>query len=313
MSFLILHHFLSSPFSEKVRRVLAYKQLPYNSVTVPSAMPKPDVVALTAGYRRTPFLQIGADIYCDTSLICDVLDRIRPDPPLYPSDQSPMARILAQWADSTLFWAAVNYNRGPHGAGYKFGPASGGLPENILQDRKAMGFDVDWVQPADAAPAYRTYLRQLDEQLQLNPYLLGSQPSIADFSAYHVIWLVHLRAVAPVDLLRNCPKLQSWADRIQTLGREMVTDMEALHAIAVAAANVPAEAGKNFLPTGPFEDEHGAIGKPVKIMAESFGKEPTHGELVVATASHYSLRRTDARAGTVHVHFPRIGYVLKTT
>ena len=34
-------------------------------------------------------------------------------------------------------------------------------------------------------------------------------------------------------------------------------------------------------------------------------------ELVAATRMHYTLRRTDARAGTVHVHFPRIGYVLR--
>ena len=33
--------------------------------------------------------------------------------------------------------------------------------------------------------------------------------------------------------------------------------------------------------------------------------------LIAATRTHYSLRRTDPRAGTVHVHFPRIGYVLK--
>ena len=41
------------------------------------------------------------------------------------------------------------------------------------------------------------------------------------------------------------------------------------------------------------------------------GPEPTEGELIAATRMHYSLRRTDPRAGTVHVHFPRIGYVLR--
>ena len=65
---LILHHFAASPFSEKLRLILGYKQLSWKSVTVPGIMPKPDVVALTGGYRRTPFPQIGADIYCDTAL-----------------------------------------------------------------------------------------------------------------------------------------------------------------------------------------------------------------------------------------------------
>jgi hypothetical protein len=33
--------------------------------------------------------------------------------------------------------------------------------------------------------------------------------------------------------------------------------------------------------------------------------------LIAATRTHYSLEREDARAGLVHVHFPRIGYVLR--
>jgi hypothetical protein len=53
------------------------------------------------------------------------------------------------------------------------------------------------------------------------------------------------------------------------------------------------------------------LGSQVTIRSENFGLEPTHGELVAATRMHYTLRRTDERAGLVHVHFPRIGYILK--
>jgi hypothetical protein len=49
----------------------------------------------------------------------------------------------------------------------------------------------------------------------------------------------------------------------------------------------------------------------VVIAAENFGLEPTEGELIAATRTRYSLRRTDDRAGTVHVHFPRVGFTLK--
>jgi glutathione S-transferase len=47
------------------------------------------------------------------------------------------------------------------------------------------------------------------------------------------------------------------------------------------------------------------------VAADTFGPETTQGELIAATRTRYTLRRTDPRAGTVHVHFPRIGYVLK--
>ena len=77
MSQPILHHYPTSPFAEKIRLILGYKKLAWQSVIIPRIMPKPDLTALTGGYRRTPVMQIGADIYCDTALIADVLDNPR--------------------------------------------------------------------------------------------------------------------------------------------------------------------------------------------------------------------------------------------
>ena len=69
LSEIILHHYSESPFAEKIRAILGFKRLNYRSVLVPMMLPKPDVIALTGGYRRTPILQIGSDIYCDTALV----------------------------------------------------------------------------------------------------------------------------------------------------------------------------------------------------------------------------------------------------
>ncbi len=81
----------------------------------------------------------------------------------------------------------------------------------------------------------------------------------------------------------------------------------AQQAIAVAAAATPTPLHDDI-----FQDEHGIpLGRRVLVSAESFGPEPTEGELIAATRMHYTLRRSDARAGTVHVHFPRIGYSLR--
>ena len=123
MSDLILHHYPISPFSEKVRLVFGLKGLAWKSVIIPSIMPKPDVVALTGGFRKTPFLQIGSDIYCDSALICEVLDAIEPQHHLYPDSSKGLARIIAQWADSTLFWAAMAHNLSPKGAAAMFANA----------------------------------------------------------------------------------------------------------------------------------------------------------------------------------------------
>ena len=86
----------------------------------------------------------------------------------------------------------------------------------------------------------------------------------------------------------------------------------AAEAIEVASAAVPMPAGGNLLIDSAFQDDHGIpLGSAVTVAAESFGTETTEGELIAATRTHYSLRRIDPRAGTVHVHFPRIGFVLK--
>ena len=94
---LILHHYDGSPFAEKVRLMLGYKGLAWRSVQIPVIMPKPDLVALTGGYRKTPVLQVGADVYCDTACIARLLERHQPAPALFPAS-APLAPLLAQWA-----------------------------------------------------------------------------------------------------------------------------------------------------------------------------------------------------------------------
>ena len=128
MSQLILHHYPRSPFSEKVRAILGFKGLRWTSVIIPMIMPKPDVLALTGGYRKTPLLQVGADIYCDTALIADVLERLAPTPTLYPAESAGLTRIQAHWADSTLFWTAIAYSFQPAGLQSIFGNQP---PENM--------------------------------------------------------------------------------------------------------------------------------------------------------------------------------------
>jgi glutathione S-transferase len=307
----ILHHYPTSPFSEKIRLILACKQLAWKSVIIPSIMPKPDVLALTGGYRKTPILQIGADIYCDSALICDVLEHLQPTPSIYPEPSKGLARTLAQWADGTLFWAAMAYNLGPKGAAQMFGDA----PEAgraLGEDRKAMSGNMARLRPADAAAAYKSYLRRLSDMLDQQAYLLGSVPCIADFAAYHPLWFTRVCTPVMADILQHTPAVLDWMDRMQAIGPGRMEKFDAAQAIAVAAAAEPMRVGHGLLRDSTFQDEHGIpLGSRVTVTAESFGPEPTEGDLIAATRTHYTLSRRDARAGTVHVHFPRIAYVLR--
>ncbi len=309
MSDLVLHHYPNSPFSEKIRLILGLKELAWKSVVIPNVMPKPDLVALTGGYRRTPVLQIGADIYCDTALICDVLEHRAPQPPLYPPQHKGVSRVLAQWADSTLFWAAMGYNLSPRGAAAMFKDAPPGAAEAFAKDRGAMRTGMVRLPVPDATAAYRSYLRRIAETLDHSPFLLGDAPCIADFAAYHPLWFSRVRNPAVADIFEPVPQVLAWMDRIAAIGHgAMDKQFDATAAIELAQASTPMSIADDEF----FQDEHGiALGSQVTITAESFGLEPSEGTLLAATRMHYTLCRTDERAGTVHVHFPRIGFVLK--
>ena len=304
---LIFHHYPSSPFSEKVRLMLGYKNIPWKSVVIPMVNPKPDLVALTGGYRKTPVLQIGADIYCDTALIADVLEHIQPLPTLYPEPSKGMARILAQWADTTLFWTSMAFNMQSRGLSQLFEHAPPGAAQAFAQDRKAMSAGMLRQRPQDAASAYRSYLRRLSDMLDDRPFVLGDMPCITDFAMYHPLWFTRVRTSVLAGLLDATPAVLDWMDRMAAIGHGTMEKSSALEAIQVAAASTPAALHDDI-----FQNEHGiALGSQVVISAESFGLEPTQGELVAATRMHYTLRLSDERAGLVHVHFPRIGYSLK--
>ena len=307
MTDLLLHHYPASPFAEKVRRILGYKKLAWQSVQIPMVMPKPDLVALTGGYRKTPVLQIGADIYCDTALICDVLEHLQPAPPLYPAHNKGITRVLAQWADSTLFWASIGYSFSPEGVAEMFAGAAPETSKAFAEDRAKMRVAVARVGPADAAAAYKSYLRRLANMLEEQPYLLGQQSCVADFAAYHPLWFTRHRTSVRAGILDATPGVLSWMDRMAAIADTRAGDLSGAQAIAIAAASTPAP-----LHDDTFQNDHGiALGTPVTIAGDSFGPEPTTGELVAATRMHYTLRRVDPVAGLVHVHFPRIGYVLR--
>ena len=309
---LILHHYATSPFSEKIRLIFGSKKLAWKSVHIPSIMPKPDVTALTGGYRKTPFLQVGADIYCDSALICDVLEHVQPEPTLYPAHLKGVCRVFAQWADSTLFWAAMAYNLQPRGAAHMFADAPPEAAKAFGEDRKAMAVNMTRLRPADATSAYRSYLRRIAHMADEHDFLFGVAPCVADFAAYHPLWFTRTRVPVLADILGITPSVTEWMDRMHALGQGMPEKFGSGDAVTVASKADPMPTGSNLLVDSGFQDDHGiALGSRVTVTPESFGPEATEGELVAATRTHYSLRRTDPRVGTVHVHFPRIGYVLK--
>ena len=304
MTELILHHYQGSPFSEKVRLIFGFKGMSWRSVIVPVILPKPDVTALTGGYRRTPFMQIGADVYCDTALMCRVIDTLNPEPPLYPPATSGLAEIVAQWADTTLFWTAVPFTLQPAGIPHVL---AGAAPETLKAfgaDRAAMSPNLRRATLADGAAQLHTQFGRLEHLLaDGRPFLLGALPSIADFSTAQSVWFIRL-APPVATLLEAYPRVQAWYAKVSAFGQGRFTKMTSAEAIAVAAKGLTAATS--------FTAEAGlAEGDEVTVTPTDYAHDAVAGRLVGLGPQEVVIARTDDRAGTVHVHFPRIGFQIK--
>ncbi len=288
-----------SPFSEKIRRILAYKDLPWHAVRAPAIMPKPDLVALTGGYRRIPVLQVDNHVYCDSSLIARVLEALEPEPTLYPT---PLAQSMAEWIDSAVFEAAVPFVAKPTRVDEAMRLLKPEELAGMVTDRMAMRETArrPYLGFRTAKTMLAIYLTRLDRAAAMNDYLLGEEPSIADFSAYHICWL--LDKIAPEPLAKHSA-LRAWMERVASIEGEEPTNMTAEEAIEVCRSAEPWE------PTAVFDEEPGfAEGESVTVRATDYGCDPIGGTLVQSLLGEIAIRREDPRAGTVYVHFPRIGY-----
>ncbi|NBX60955.1 MAG: glutathione S-transferase family protein [Betaproteobacteria bacterium] len=304
---MILHHYPTSPFAEKIRLIFGYKHMEWQGVEIPMVMPKPDLMPLTGGYRKTPVLQIGADIYCDTALICDVLEQMVPTPSLYHAAPKGLVRTVAQWADNVLFPVAMAYNFQPAGAQHVMASMPADVVKVFAEDRKAMRGGGARMPAPDATAMYKSHLRRLSTMLEDHAFLLGDTPCLADFSVYHSVWFTIVKVPVIDHILDATPLVREWAHRMASIGHgksQAITAAQALH-IAAAAKPVP-------LHDDVFQDEHGIpLGTQVSVAADSFGTEPTTGTLVAATRTRLTLERNDPQVGQLHVHFPRMGFIMK--
>jgi glutathione S-transferase len=295
----ILHHYEMSPYAEKIRLVFGLKGLAWRSVQIPVVMPKPDLTELTGGYRRTPTLQIGADIYCDTKACVQVLERLHPEPSLFPGGDEATVWGVSRWAE-TSFMMAVTVFLG----------AGGLFDEAFVEDRKRMVPNVDFSRLPVVVPAkllqLRANLDRLERQLgDGRAFLLGSAPSLADLSAYHAHGFLRAHPLTHA-LLEPLKQMPAWMERVAALGHGRREELSAGDAIAIAGAASPA----------PFEGEPAplpdglAFGDRVLVLAEEAGSGTVAGELAPSGLHEIAVRRRSERAGELVVHFPREDYLV---
>ncbi|WP_122424317.1 glutathione S-transferase family protein [Pseudomonas viridiflava] len=308
MSELILHHYPTSLFAEKARLMLGFKGLSWRSVTIPSIMPKPDLTALTGGYRRTPVLQAGADIYCDTALMARRLEQEKASPAFYPEGQEFTVASLAAWGDSVLFMHAVSLVFQPESLAVRFAKVPPEAAKAFVADRSSLftGGSATRMSAEQAKHQWPALMARLELQLSRNGDFLFGEPSIADFSVAHTLWFLKQTPVT-APFVDNYSGVSAWLGRVLGFGHGAHSDLSSAEAIEIARNATPAA-----LPDEAFLDPNGfEAGAQVAISATDYGVDSVEGELVFAGTEELILRREDDRAGVVHVHFPRLGFKIE--
>ncbi len=305
---LILHHYPQSPFAEKARLLLGFKQLSWRSVLIPPIMPKPDLTALTGGYRKTPVLQVGADIYCDTALIARRLEAEKHTPALFPEGQELAVSAMAAWADSTLFLHAVALAFQPEAIALRMASMPPEMAQAFIKDRQGLfsGGSAQRVPLEQAKQHWPTFMQRLSQQLArgAGDYLLG-EPSLADIAIAHPVWFLMQNPVT-APLVSGDETINAWYQRVMAFGHGAFEPLKGDEAVAIAA-----QASPQALPDTPLWELPGVtLGQTVHVAASDYGVDAVSGELLHADSESLIIRRTDERAGTVHVHFPRINFVV---
>ena len=300
MTDIILHHYEISPYSEKVRLGLGLKGLAWASVDIPAIMPKPDLTALTGGYRKTPVLQIGADLYCDSQLILRELERRHPSPSLYPAGRG-AADALAWWAEKTMFSPV---------AGILFAEKPEVLPKGFLEDRaKFSGRNIDPAAMKAAVPNLLDQLRAHFDWLNQmltdgRPFLQGPAASLADLGAYHPVWFVQRKFGPAATPLGGFPSLLAWSERVAAIGHGKRTPLTSQDALAVARAATSSV----IAAADPEDPARRRPGQQIAVTPDDTGRDPVVGALVTSGADQIVIKRRDPAVGEVCVHFPRAGF-----
>jgi hypothetical protein len=184
-----------------------------------------------------------------------------------------------------------------------------GAPVEALRafgaDRAAMSPNLRRAPLADAAAALSAYFARLEAMLAgERSFLVGEAPSIADFAAVHTIWFMR-RAPPVAAAFADFHKVGAWYERVTGFGHGEASKLSSEDALAIAAQ------ARSHAPTQVVAGHGFAAGDAVTVTPGDYAHDEVAGALVGLDRDEVVIARSDARAGMVHVHFPRIGFHIK--
>ena len=301
MSAFILHHYWPSPFAHKVRIALHMIDAPWTSVEIPRVPPKPLLMPMTAGYRRTPVMQVGADIHCDTQNIARALGEAGYEDRLFPGGSRGQVMALSNWIDQALVELAIRI---------VITTSIGTAPAEFIKDRGDLYFGPGWNEAtlkADLPGVILQLSAQLDHAeaaLSDSKFLTGDEPSWADVGIAFLAWLLRGRWDGGADLLARFPAIERVEVALATNAFDHDPTITAEGALAIAHEDAPAS------PTGIHNPASElTVGQKVVIRHKAQTSDPDiTGKLRYLDLTRVSIDHESAETGPVAVHLPIAGY-----
>ena len=299
----IFHHYPQSPIAEKIRITFGIMGMEWQSVQIPRIPPKPLLMPLTGGYRRTPVLQLGADIFCDSQAIAWQLGLQNRNAPAYQLSNKSLELILGSFGEAILFSLSVRV---------VLTTSMGKAPEEFIKDRGSLYFEPGWTveEMKNSLPSILLQLQAAFDLinhhlLENGPFINGDIPSYSDAVVQHCVWFLCGRWEGGIDFIKPFDAVCKQREAIASLGHGLSHDISAEQALETATKNIPnAPMGINCKFTGGLRR-----GQRVKIRPNGRTSDPdVIGALRYLDETVIIIDYEHEETGQVAIHFPVLGY-----
>jgi glutathione S-transferase len=303
---LILHHYWPSPFAHKIRLALGLSGVAWRSVEIPRVPPKPLLMPLTAGYRRTPVLQSGADVYCDTQNIVRALTAITDNQQLLPNDLSGKILAFTDWADGAVFNLAARV---------VLTSALDTAPPEFIQDRGGLYFGPNWTpeglksQLPGVILQLAAHLNSIDSGLSSQGGFMSNDLSYADVTIAYLAWFIRGRWDQGPEFLQQFANIERIEREVHDAVREVYEDLSAEDALKIAVKS------ESRSPSGVTKQCGVTLrqGMQVAIKPQAETSDPpVVGRLRYLDRVRVSIDHHAPEVGDVVVHLPVAGYQIQS-
>ena len=302
---LILHHYWPSPFAHKIRLALGLSGVAWRSVEIPRVPPKPLLMPLTAGYRRTPVLQSGADVYCDTQNIVRALTAITDNQQLLPTDLSGKILAFTDWADGAVFNLAARV---------VLTSALDTAPPEFIQDRGGLYFGPNWTpeglrtQLPGVILQLAAHLNSIDSGLGAQGGFMSNDLSYADVTIAYLAWFIRGRWDQGPEFLQQFANIERIEREVHEAVREVYEDLSAEDALKIAANS------ESQSPSGMTKQCGVTLRQGMQIAIKPQAETsdpPVVGRLRYLDRARVSIDHHAPEVGDVVVHLPIAGYQIQ--